>query len=74
MWRGGLAKIRTYRELPKTLGVGCNKWRRNELWIVMADSGELMLILDSKNQVSYIPTFFLSRKSRMEHMYTNAKK
>ena len=24
----------------------------------MADSGELMLILDSKNQVSYIPTFF----------------
>jgi hypothetical protein len=52
MSRGSLAKIRKSWELPKTLGVGgCNKWRRNELWIVMADSGELMLILDSKNQV-----------------------
>ena len=36
---------------PQNLWVGCNKWRRNGLWIVMADSGELMLILDSKHQV-----------------------
>ena len=34
MSRSSLAKIRTYRELPKTLGVGCNKWRRHELWLV----------------------------------------
>ena len=56
-----------------TWGGGCNKWRRHELWIVMADTCDLMLIMDSKNQVWYIPTVFLSRKSRMEHMHTNAK-
>ena len=56
-------------------GTPQNTWggrmqQMEKAWVM---AGELMLIMDSKHQVSYIPTFFLSRKSRMERMYTMLK-